>query len=76
MMPLLRYLANSFPMMPQFSVSDANETAEDLARMNGDQLNDFVASLMDRYPTLGEDIMVKLEHSLIDKDIKEFEGGN
>ena len=62
--------------MPQFSVSDANETAEDLARMNGDQLNDFVASLMDRYPTLGEDIMVKLEHSLIDKDIKEFEGGN
>ena len=74
--PVQRSKAKSIPMMPQFSVSDANETAEELARMNSDQLNDFVASLVDRYPTLGEDIMVKLEHSFIDKDITEVEGGN
>ena len=74
--PVQRSKAKSIPMMPQFSVSDANETAEDLARMNKDQLNDFVASLVNRYPTLGEDLIVKLEHSFIDKDITEFEGGN
>ena len=50
------------------TISDSNETAETLARMNGKELNDFVESLMDRYPTLGENIMSQIGYSMLEKE--------
>ena len=50
------------------TISDSNETAETLARMNGKELNDFVESLMDRYPTLGENLMSQIGYSLLEKE--------
>jgi len=50
------------------TISDSNETAETLARMNGKELNDFVESLMDRYPNLGENIMSQIGYSMLEKE--------
>jgi len=50
------------------TISASNDTAETLARMNGKELNDFVDSLMDRYPTLGENIMSQIGYAMLEKE--------
>jgi hypothetical protein len=50
------------------TISASNDTAESLARMNGKELNDFVDSLMDRYPTLGENIMSQIGYAMLEKE--------
>ena len=48
--------------------TDINPTVEVLARMTGNELNTFVDSLMDRFPTLGENIMSQIGYALLEKD--------
>jgi|TARA_B110000908_G_C10210097_1_gene429747 hypothetical protein len=50
------------------TITEANDTAETLARMNGKELNSFVDSLMDRYPSLGENIMSQIGYSMLEKE--------
>ena len=50
------------------TISDSNETVENLARMNGEQINDFIESLMDRYPTLGENLMSQIGYAMLEKE--------
>jgi len=45
-----------------------DDTVEALARMNGDELSTFVDSLMDRFPTLGENIMTQIGYAQIERE--------
>jgi len=45
-----------------------DDTVESLARMNGDELSTFVDSLMDRFPSLGENIMTQIGYAQIERE--------
>ena len=56
------------PNKAKVTISDSNDTAESLARMNGAEINKFIESLMDRYPTLGENLMSQIGYAMLEKE--------